>query len=301
MVSMMSAAESGSCHTHAKLGAPTGEMSKCLLVPGKLPDHGPPQRRAFSLAELLVVVAVIAVLALLLPVLFKSRPAGAAPGIRCVYNLHQLMIGWYIYPLDNGDRLVATGGIGDTATNLKDSRITNGIWVHGDMSQNPSAMDTNLIIAGSLFPYVKNVRIYRCPADKKSYNGVLTTRSVSMNAFMNPVTVSSKGPFVMRKIADISNPGPAKCWVMIDENPDSINDGSFVCDLAPENSNVWVDRPAAYHNQAAGLIFADGHAEIHKWTDPAVLQQSGGGSKSALQSPPTDLKWLQARTTHMVK
>jgi hypothetical protein len=48
----------------------------------------------------------------------------------------------------------------------------------------------------------------------------------------------------MRTTADIVNPKPAMCWVMIDENPVSINDGSFVCDLAPENANVWVDWPA---------------------------------------------------------
>lgn len=60
-------------------------------------------RAAFSLLELLVVVAVIAVLAsLLLPAL--ARAQGAARKSACVSNLHQLGLGWQIYLTDHADR-----------------------------------------------------------------------------------------------------------------------------------------------------------------------------------------------------
>ena len=44
----------------------------------------------------------------------------------------------------------------------------------------------------------------------------------------------------------------------LDEHPDSINDAFFITD---PNANNWQDRPASYHNGAAGFSFADGHAE----------------------------------------
>ncbi len=57
-------------------------------------------------------------------------------------------------------------------------------------------------------------------------------------------------------------PKPAKTWLVIDEHPDSINDGYFI-----NNPTVthWQDLPASYHNGACGFSFADGHSEIKKW------------------------------------
>ena len=57
-------------------------------------------------------------------------------------------------------------------------------------------------------------------------------------------------------------PRPAKTWLILDEHPDSINDGYFINN--PTASN-WQDVPASYHNGACGFAFADGHSEIHKW------------------------------------
>jgi prepilin-type processing-associated H-X9-DG protein len=50
----------------------------------------------------------------------------------------------------------------------------------------------------------------------------------------------------------------------IDENPTSINDGSFISDT-DSGFQEWIDYPATYHNNASGITFADGHVEIHRW------------------------------------
>ena len=49
---------------------------------------------------------------------------------------------------------------------------------------------------------------------------------------------------------------------MIDEHPDSINDGYFINN---PSGTAWQDIPASYHNGACGFSFADGHSEIKKW------------------------------------
>jgi prepilin-type processing-associated H-X9-DG protein len=100
---------------------------------------------------------------------------------------------------------------------------------------------------------------------------------------------------VFRKQTDITAPPPANCWVLIDENPLSINDGWFVCD--PNNKNTWPDVPASYHNGAGGLSFADGHSEIKKWKDKTVLNLPAPGA--AKDPTSTDLQWLQDRTTSL--
>ena len=57
-------------------------------------------------------------------------------------------------------------------------------------------------------------------------------------------------------------PRPAKTWLMMDEHPDSINDGYFINN---PSGTAWQDIPASYHNGACGFSFADGHSEIKKW------------------------------------
>ena len=118
-----------------------------------------------------------------------------------------------------------------------------------------------------------------------------------MNCWMNPINAwSASGMRIFRKQTDIIGPRPDKCWVTIDENPGSINDGWFVCDV---NSGSWVDVPASYHNKACGLSFADGHAEIRRWHDANIL---GATSYGVPMDPrfPADLAWLKERSTMAV-
>ena len=268
----------------------------------------------FTLIELLVVIAIIAILAaMLLPALSKAKAKSA--GIGCINNLRQLQLAWYMYPTDFGDMLPRNGGIGDIALSMTDPdpspgglKINNGNWVHGVIGTQygtpTSATDPNLVKAGSLFPYAKNTKVYKCPADTKSVliagAAVPTSRSMSMNAFLNPISAGSWGggqALLYRKLAELVRPSPVNLWVFIDECPGSINDGFFVCDPYYYPANEWVDIPASYHNNAGGISFADGHAEIRKWHDPAVTAQNNPPYTLSQQTPPTDLKWLQDRST----
>ncbi len=64
------------------------------------------------------------------------------------------------------------------------------------------------------------------------------------------------------KLSYLAKPGPASVYLFLDEHPDSINDGIFFLDPGHfATSEQWRDLPASYHNNGAGLSFADGHTE----------------------------------------
>jgi len=248
------------------------------------------------LIELLVVIAIIAILAaMLLPALAKAKTK--AQGIQCMSNLKQLQLAWFLYSGDFNDMIVQTGGVGATAdAAAQTALLVNGNWVHGNMDGRPratssGATDLRLLQAGTLFPYAKNPKIYKCAADNKTGPAVVgglqvpTTRSMAMNCWMNPLpgqTWNNNGGngIEFRKQSDINRHrgGAANLWVTVDENPNTINDGYFVINPgqianppAAPNPTTWTDVPASYHNGACGFGFADGHAEIKKWRDRNVL------------------------------
>src|SRR6266436_6430708 len=149
----------------------------------------PPSSAGFTLIEMLVVIAIIAILAtMLLGSLHRAK--GQALGVACMNNFKQITIAWSLYADDNEDWLAPN----DPAYHYgPDGRTWFPSWALGD-SRYGSADGTNVDYlighrVGSLGPYLDTEKVFKCPADKslskmadgRSYPRV---RSCAMNPFM---------------------------------------------------------------------------------------------------------------------
>ncbi|MBI2925012.1 MAG: prepilin-type N-terminal cleavage/methylation domain-containing protein [Verrucomicrobia bacterium] len=281
---------------------------KSLTIHTPVAPEGRTQRsRGFTLIELLVVIAIIAILAgLLLPALAKSKTK--AHGILCMGNLKQITYAWHLYSGDYNGMFPPN----------EDNQ--NGGWVRGWLDLGNSTDNTNVLFLldpryAKLGPYTQAQGIYKCPADRsisrhggKPYPRV---RSVAMSQAIGPDLQGTdrlpRGQWlpnptylVFIRESALINPSPVNLWLMIDEHPDSINDGGFAVQMpATESATTWIDYPSNTHNNACGISFCDGHSEIRKWVNaqaiPRVTYKGLGASRQVQRN--ADILWIAKRTS----
>jgi prepilin-type N-terminal cleavage/methylation domain-containing protein/prepilin-type processing-associated H-X9-DG protein len=233
----------------------------------------------FTLVELMVVVAMIAVLAgLLLPSWSQARQR--AEGVVCLNHLRQLQTAWHLYSVDHNGRL-CVAFVSRALPQLP-------MWVEGDMKPLHSTPDVqtnkaSLLAAGPgrLGPWVGAADVYHCPSDRSTTNvfgrkGPFRVRSYSMNVLVGPGSslVSPGDPVVfppesLTTMDDLNSVMASQLWVFIDEHEVTIDGPGFHLPWRHGPDFQWDGQwPARRHGNKGGLSFADGHVELPKWRNP---------------------------------
>ena len=249
-------------------------------------------KKAFTLIELLVVIAIIAILAaILFPVFAQAREK--ARQTSCLSNLKQLGTASQLYVDDWDETYMPPALFNATPANLeatypgypvttKDS-AGNYMQVSGYPSsgQNPRSAWTWM---DSIFPYVKNINIYKCPSGKKDRWGYGMNENIHnsagspnfayevdglTSAYLNGTfnTVSGiKQTATIVLFCDTFIPGNAWSYWMV---------WPWFCSYATDKRGSGGVKMAR-HNGGCNVTFADGHAKYYK----EIVKNNGAGDET---------------------
>ena len=248
--------------------------------------------RAFTLIELLVVIAVIAVLmAILMPALNIARDQ--AKRLHCINNVKQLTFAWLLYKDDNDDKMV--GGL--------PQRGSIDAWILSPRGNDPDPIEQckEGLRQGKLYPYAKNVDVYRCPSDdRNNREGMYTFGSFSISGPLNGEEKEWSNRHLIL-YSEIKN--PADTFVFVEEiDPRGWNMGSWV--VSRDFGNSWIDPLAIWHSKNRSTLgWADGSANMHTWVNQSTIDtamRAAWGDQSVFDmTPPADerddLRFMQKR------
>jgi len=236
------------------------------------------KRTGFTLIELLVVIAIIALLmGILMPALSRVREMGKRAV--CLSHLRQLNLAWIQYADDFDGKI--PGSDVNFATSTPDW------WVHWpDNGAEDSTMEEwhEAIRAGQMYPYCKDLGLYRCSNAPKKY-GLSYAIVDSMNGYAGR-NGSGNEYLCIKNINDIQR--PAERMVFLDESPPSPGSWGINCTV-----EGWNDPVPRLHSEGTTFSFADGHSEFWKWRDSRTLEVSGYSSTGNIQPGNVDLHKVQ--------
>jgi len=209
-------------------------VTKVLLI--MTHSKSKPILDSFTLVEMLVVIAIIAILAaLLLPALASAKLR--ARTVQCLSNERQIGLGMKMYADASGGFYPESGGT--IPWDMVDNQTHRESWMQ------------------QILPQIQNTNVYRCPNDKFSpfsyFNGV---RAAYIAANSNLASVDTKR--IMFPAAFVLS---GDCnWPILSTNDADKDDYSFNCVGGASNGVPFEDWQT--HNTGQNILFDDGHA---KW------------------------------------
>ncbi|HAB15567.1 MAG TPA: type II secretion system protein [Verrucomicrobiota bacterium] len=261
-------------------------------------------RAGFTLIELLVVIAIIAILAgMLLPALGKAKLK--ATGVACISNQKQLVLAYLMYAGDSNDRLVNFLQQVNSAREIP--------WRYDPppvMPTFPTGTSAEKKIQtviekgyeqGALYKYASSPGILHCPGDSRIR--LRAGKGYTYVSVSGVGTLNGEAP-ELYKLTALTHPSDRFVW--IEENdPRGENLGSWIMNQGKPETDFrgaqLIDSTAVFHGNASTFNFADGHAESHKWVDPAMIKYSASMDQNKFSAAPNDtkapndVKWLARR------
>jgi len=253
---------------------------------------------AFTIVELLIVIAIIAVLmSILVPALAVAKEQ--ATGAICLGNQRGLIQAWVLYASDNRGYIVGGDTYGYHFVSEAEDGTNHTDWV--DMPQDAAGAVTATspaklvpqdeqrgISKGALFKYVgSNVKVFHCPGDRRFTNSTPQEtgwRSYSipnhLNGHPNWIAVRNNGASVGPKIYAVKKidniPYASDKYALVEEADmqAGCNGRSWALDPFGQVplANGWFDPVAIWHNKKSTLSFADGHAAMYNWQCPRTIE-----------------------------
>ena len=217
------------------------------------------KRTGFTLIELLVVIAIIALLmSILLPALNRVREQGKL--MVCLSNQRQLGFAYVLYADSHDDNLVPS------MPGWFDYRFQYDSWINWHHpNPAPKEIQAETIKSGLLFPYIQNVKSFRCPNGVRS---AVRTYGIIISLAYDLVSVNLvSGVPCAKKMSDISRPSDRA--VFIDEGTTMV----FPWGVSYDTPS-WSSRIPHPHSMGVTFSFADGHAKHWKWKDPRTIKLS---------------------------
>jgi prepilin-type N-terminal cleavage/methylation domain-containing protein/prepilin-type processing-associated H-X9-DG protein len=203
----------------------------------------PTRSRAFTLIELVVVIAIIATLATLL-VAGLNRGVEAGRTIACTSNLRQLALGAALYSLDNKDRLPDFWQ-----------------WLH---------VSPGDVTTGKLYPYIQSKAVYLCPTDKLTLDFRRGMSSPPTNSIR--ASTYAMNCLLCHQNDTWSFVAPARTFLLMEPNL-APHDVSGVVGPVPwmGTSNNTV---SSRHNGFGHLLFCDLHVQRVRTAVGETLEKS---------------------------